>query len=117
MLFSPIHWQHGGLARLKKDETINDLLEGGYSTISLGYIGLYELTQIVMGCSHTTEEGKKFALSVVKYMKEKCNQWNEEKNLGFGLYGTPAETLCYRSWHFVSKGRKPVRLTMAEQCS
>ena len=93
---SPIHWQHGGIARLKKDETINDLLEGGYSTISLGYIGLYELTQIVMGCSHTTVEGKKFALSVLKHMKEKCNEWNAERNLGFGLYGTPAETLCYR---------------------
>ena len=93
---SPIHWQHGGLARLKKDETINDLLEGGYSTISLGYIGLYELTQMVMGCSHTTEEGKEFALSVVKHMKEKCEEWNKERNLGFGLYGTPAESLCYR---------------------
>ena len=93
---SPIHWQHGGLARLGKHETIDKLLEGGYSTISLGYIGLYELTQIVMGCSHTTEEGKEFALSVVKYMKEKCNQWNKERNLGFGLYGTPAESLCYR---------------------
>ena len=86
---SPIHWQHGGLARLGKDETINDLLEGGYSTISLGYIGLYELTQMVMGCSHTTEEGKEFALSVVKHMKEKCEEWNKERNLGFGLYGTP----------------------------
>lgn len=86
---SPIHWQHGGLARLGKDETIDNLLEGGYSTISLGYIGLYELTQIIMGCSHTTEEGKEFALSVVKYMKEKCNEWNLEKDLGFGLYGTP----------------------------
>jgi hypothetical protein len=93
---SPIHWQHGGIARLNKHEDLNNLLEGGYSTISLGYIGLYELTQIVMGCSHTTEEGKKFALSVVKHMKEKCNEWNEEKNLGFGLYGTPAESLCYR---------------------
>ena len=93
---SPIHWQHGGIARLNKNENLENLLEGGYSTISLGYIGLYELTQIIMGCSHTTEEGKKFALSVVKHMKEKCNKWNEEKNLGFGLYGTPAETLCYR---------------------
>lgn len=93
---SPIHWQHGGIARLGKNENINSLLEGGYSTISLGYIGLYELTQIIMGCSHTTEEGKEFALSVVKYMKEKCNEWNAQKNLGFGLYGTPAETLCYR---------------------
>lgn len=93
---SPIHWQHGGLARLGKNETIDSLLEGGYSTISLGYIGLYELTQIIMGCSHTTAEGKEFALSVLKYMKDKCNQWNKEKNLGFGLYGTPAESLCYR---------------------
>lgn len=93
---SPIHWQHGGLARLGKNETIDKLLEGGYSTISLGYIGLYELTQIVMGCSHTTKEGKEFALSVLKHMKEKCNEWNEERNLGFGLYGTPAESLCYR---------------------
>ena len=86
---SPIHWQHGGIARLDKDEKLNSLFEGGYSTISLGYIGLHELTQIIMGCSHTTENGKEFALSVLKYMKEKCNQWNKEKNLGFGLYGTP----------------------------
>ena len=93
---SPIHWQHGGIARLGKDETIDKLLEGGYSTISLGYIGLYELTQIIMGCSHTTEDGKEFALSVLKYMKDKCNEWNEKDNLGFGLYGSPAETLCYR---------------------
>ena len=96
MQFSPIHWQHGGLARLNAEDTIDSLLEGGYSTISLGYIGLYELTQIIMGCSHTTEEGKEFALSVIKYMKEKCNEWNQQKDLGFGLYGTPAESLCYR---------------------
>lgn len=93
---SPIHWQHGGIARLGKDETIDKLLEGGYSTISLGYIGLYELTQIIVGSSHTTKEGKEFALSVLKYMKDKCNEWNEKDNLGFGLYGSPAETLCYR---------------------
>ena len=86
---SPIHWQHGGLARLKKEDTIDSLLEGGYSTISLGYIGLYELTQMVLGCSHTTKEGKEFALSVVKHMKEKCEEWNSQRNLGFGLYGTP----------------------------
>jgi ribonucleoside-triphosphate reductase len=86
---SPIHWQHGGLARLDANDTIDSLLEGGYSTISLGYIGLYELTQIIMGCSHTAPEGKEFALSVIKYMKEKCNDWNQQKNLGFGLYGTP----------------------------
>ena len=93
---SPIHWQHGGIARLGKNDTIDSLLEGGYSTISLGYVGLYELTQIILGTSHTTKDGKEFALSVVKYMKEKCNKWNEEINLGFGLYGTPAESLCYR---------------------
>ena len=93
---SPIHWQHGGLARLGANDTIDTLLEGGYSTISLGYIGLYELTQIIMGCSHTTPEGKEFALSVIKYMKENVMNWNNKKNLGFGLYGTPAESLCYR---------------------
>ena len=86
---SPIHWQHGGIARLNPNDSINELLYGGYSTISLGYIGLYELTQLIMECSHTTPEGREFAYSVLKYMKEKCNKWNEELNLGFGLYGTP----------------------------
>ena len=86
---SPIHWQHGGIARLNPDDTINDLLYGGYSTISLGYIGLYELTQLIMECSHTTPEGQAFALSVLKHMKQKCEEWNEELHLGFGLYGTP----------------------------
>lgn len=86
---SPIHWQHGGIARLGKDDVIDPLLEGGYSTLSLGYIGLYELTQIIMGCSHTTPEGQEFALSVLKHMKEKCDEWNKERYLGFGLYGTP----------------------------
>lgn len=93
---SPIHWQHGGLARLKKGETIDKLLEGGYSTISLGYIGLYEATKLVTGESHTTKKGKAFALKVLKRMKQRTDEWKAETGLGFGLYGTPAESLCYR---------------------
>lgn len=93
---SPIHWQHGGLARLEKGETIDKLLVGGYSTLSLGHIGLYELTKIMTGQSHTTEEGEKFALEVENTMKAKVDQWKKETGLGFALYGTPAESLCYR---------------------
>lgn len=93
---SPIHWQHGAIARLKKGETIDKYLTGGYSTMSLGYVGIYEACQAMLGVSHTTPEGQKFAMDVMKYMKQKCNEWNEEINLGFGLYGSPAENLIYR---------------------
>ena len=93
---SPIHWQHGGIARLKKGETIDKLLHNGYATISLGYIGLYELTKIMTGKSHTTEEGKEFALKVMNKLKNAVDTWKNETGLGFGLYGTPAESLCYR---------------------
>ena len=93
---SPIHWQYGGLARLKKGETIDKLLYGGYSSISLGYIGLYELTKLMKGVSHTDPKGEEFALRVMKHLKEKTEEWKEETNIGFGLYGTPAESLCYR---------------------
>ena len=93
---SPIHWQYGAIARLKKGETIDALLQGGYSTISLGYIGLYETTRLMKGVSHTTPEGEKFALRVMNYMRERVDKWKEETGLGFGLYGTPAESLCYR---------------------
>lgn len=93
---SPIHWQHGGLARLQKGETIDKLLKDGYSTISLGYIGLYEVTKIMTGYSHTDPLGKQFALWLMNYMREKVNEWKAETGLGFGLYGTPAESLCYR---------------------
>ena len=93
---SPIHWQYGAIARLPKHTPIEPLLFGGYSTLSLGYIGLYELTMLVKGCSHTTVEGQKFAMRVMQHMKDKCDQWKKETNIGFALYGTPAETLCYR---------------------
>ena len=93
---SPIHWQYGAIARLKKGETIDKYLFGGYSTISLGYIGLYELTYLMTGQSHTQKEGLKFALQVMQHMKDKVLQWKKETNIGFALYGTPAESLCYR---------------------
>lgn len=93
---SPIHWQYGAIARLKKGEKIDKYLHGGYSTMSLGYIGLYETTYLMKGCSHTQEEGKEFALRVMDYMKEAAAKWREETGIGFSLYGTPAETLCYR---------------------
>jgi ribonucleoside-triphosphate reductase len=93
---SPIHWQYGALARLKKGETIDKLLYGGYSSISLGYIGLYELTYLMTGKSHTTPEGKEFALKVMKHLKDTTLRWRAETNIGFALYGTPAESLCYR---------------------
>ena len=93
---SPIHWQHGAIARLKKGETIDKFLFGGYSSISLGYIGLYELTYLMKGQSQTHGEGKEFALKVMNYMKQKIMQWRKETNIGFALYGTPAESLCYR---------------------
>ena len=93
---SPIHWQHGAIARLKKGETIDKLLHDGYSTLSLGYVGMNELCYAMLGVSHTTPEGEKFALNVMKHMKAKCDQWKTETGLGFGLYGTPAESLIYR---------------------
>ena len=93
---SPIHWQYGAIARLEKGEKIDKLLYGGYSTLSLGYIGIYEMTKLVKGVSHTTPEGKEFALKVMKYLKEKVAEWKKETNIGFALYGTPAESLCYK---------------------
>ena len=93
---SPIHWQNGAIARLKKGETIDKLLEGGYSTLSLGYIGLYECTKAMKGCSHTTPEGEEFAMRVMKRLRKACDDWKAKTGLGFALYGTPAESLCYR---------------------
>ena len=93
---SPIHWQYGAIARLKKGETIDRYLHGGYSSISLGYIGLYELTYLMTGESQTNGRGKEFAMKVMCHMRDKVNEWKEKTNIGFALYGTPAETLCYR---------------------
>ena len=93
---SPIHWRYGAIARMKSGEKIDELLNGGYSTISLGYIGIYELTKLMKGVSHTTKEGHDFAIKVMKYLKDTTKRWKEETGLGFALYGTPAESLCYR---------------------
>lgn len=93
---SPIHWQYGAIARLQKGEKIDRFLNGGYSTISLGYIGLYELTKLMKGVSHTEQSGTEFATRVMQYMKDKCDEWKKETGIGFALYGTPAESLCYR---------------------
>ncbi|MGN0498967.1 MAG: anaerobic ribonucleoside-triphosphate reductase [Acutalibacteraceae bacterium] len=93
---SPVHWQYGAIARLKPGETIDKFLYGGYSSISLGYIGIYEVTKLMTGKSHTSEEGKEFALKLMNYLRNTCERWKEETNIGFGLYGTPAESLCYR---------------------
>ena len=93
---SPVHWQYGAIARLQKGEKIDKFLENGYSTISLGYIGLYECTKLMCGVSHTDPTATPFALKVMKTMREHCEKWKKETGLGFGLYGTPAESLCYR---------------------
>lgn len=93
---APILWQNGALARLKKGETIDKLLYGGYSTISLGYAGLYECTKYMTGKSHTDPEATSFALDVMKYMNEACDQWKEETNIGFSLYGSPIESTTYK---------------------
>ncbi len=93
---SPVHWQYGAIARLKPGEKIDKLLYGGYSSISLGYIGLYEVTKAMKGVSHTTPEGHDFAIRVMKKLREKVDEWKKKTNIGFALYGTPAESLCYR---------------------
>ncbi|MDO5689022.1 MAG: anaerobic ribonucleoside-triphosphate reductase [Tissierellia bacterium] len=93
---SPIHWQHGGISRLEKGEPVKPLLQDGYATISLGYIGIYEATKLITGKSHTNPEGKDFALQVMKKLNEAVKSWKEETGLGFALYGTPAESLTHR---------------------
>ena len=93
---SPIHWQYGAIARLKSGEKIDKLLHDGYSTISLGYIGLYEVTKLMTGVSHTEKEGTEFALKVMQRLRDATDTWKKNTGLGFGLYGTPAESLCYR---------------------
>ena len=93
---SPIHWQYGAIARLPKGASIEPLLYGGYSSISLGYIGLYEVTKLVKGCSHTEPEGEDFAQRLMKHLRATTDRWKKETNIGFALYGTPAESLCYR---------------------
>lgn len=93
---APILWQHGALARFEKGETIDSLLEGGYSTISLGYAGIYECVMAMLGVSHTTPDGKKFAIEILKHLNDKCNEWNLECNIGFSIYSTPLESTTYK---------------------
>ena len=93
---APILWQYGALARLKKGETIDKLLYGGYSTISLGYAGLYECVKYMTGKSHTDPEATPFALQVMKHMNEVCEKWKEETNIGFSIYGSPIESTTYK---------------------
>lgn len=94
---APILWQHGALARLKKGEKIDKLLFGGYSTISLGYAGLYECTKYMTGMSHTDDNGgKEFALKVMQYMNDACAKWKAENNIDFSIYGTPLESTTYK---------------------
>lgn len=93
---SPIHWQYGGLARLKKGEKIDKLLYGGYSTISLGYAGLYECVLAMTGKSHTSDEAKLFALEIMQHMNDKCNEWKASENIDYSLYGSPIESTTYK---------------------
>lgn len=93
---APILWQYGALARLKKGETIDKLLYGGYSTISLGYAGLYECVKYMTGKSHTDPEATPFALDVMKHMNEACDKWKAETNIGFSIYGSPIESTTYK---------------------
>ena len=93
---APILWQYGALARLKKGETINKLLYGGYSTISLGYAGLYECVKYMTGKSHTDPEATPFALEVMQHMNDACNKWKRETNIAFSIYGSPIESTTYK---------------------
>ena len=93
---APILWQHGALARLKKGEKIDKLLYGGYSTISLGYAGLYEMCVRMTGESHTSEKGREFALSVMQRLNDKCNEWKAAENISYSVYGTPMESTTYK---------------------
>ena len=93
---APILWQNGALARLKKGETIDRLLYGGYSTISLGYAGLYECVKYMTGKSHTDQAATPFALEVMEYMNKACNRWKDETNIGFSIYGSPIESPTYK---------------------
>ena len=93
---APILWQYGAISRLEKGEVIDKLLVGGYSTISLGYAGLCECVRYMTGKSHTDPEATPFAIEIMKHMNDKCTEWNEQLNLGFGIYGTPLESTTYK---------------------
>lgn len=100
---SPIHWQHGALARLPKHAPIYPLLQNGYATITLGYMGLYECVKALIGVSHTTPEGEKLAIKIMKHLKSKVLEWKKNTGIGFALYGTPAESLTDRFARLIRK--------------
>lgn len=101
---SPIHWQHGSIARLSSSDTIDKYLDNGYSSISLGYIGIFEMTLAMTGVSHTTPKGKEFAMKVMQHLNDKVNEWKTEDGLhGCSVYGTPAESLTH---NFFKKTKK-----------
>ena len=100
---APILWQYGALARLKKGEKIDKLLFGGYSTISLGYAGLYECVKYMTGKSHTDPDAKPFALEIMQHMNDKCNEWKAAENIDYSLYGTPLESTTYEFAHCLQK--------------
>lgn len=93
---SPIHWQYGAIARLEKGEKIDELLKNGYSTLSLGYIGIYETTKLMKGTSHTTKEGHDFAIKLMKTLKDTTKKWEKETGLGFNIYETQSKSLCHK---------------------
>lgn len=93
---SPIHWQHGAIARLKPKEKIYKYLKGGYSTLTIGYIGIYETSMLVKGVSHTSEQGKAFGLKIMDVLNQKKEKWTKEEDIQFAVYGTPAESLTHR---------------------
>ena len=93
---SPIHWQHGGISRLKKGETIDKYLFNGYSTISLGYIGVHECVLAMTGKSITSPEGEKLALEIMHKLKDTCDKWKAETTIGFAPYGSPSESTTYK---------------------
>ena len=93
---SPIHWQYGAIARLEKGKKIDELLKDGYSTLSLGYIGIYETTKLIKGVSHTAEEGHNFAIKLMKTLKDTTKKWKKETGLGFNIYETQSKSLCHK---------------------
>ena len=93
---APILWQHGALARLEKGEKLGELLRNGYSTVSLGYAGLYECVKYMTGESHTQEKGKEFGLEVMQRMNDKADNWKEKENIAYSIYGTPIESTTYK---------------------
>lgn len=93
---SPIHWQYGALARLEKGETIDKLLYNGYSTLSLGYAGLYECVKAMTGKSHTDKDAKPFALEIMRHLNDMCDKWKEEERIDYSIYGTPLESSTYK---------------------